>query len=601
MKFSKNFIMASQGEIQPLWIETEEDIAKADIKWSVEGDAVALQSFAGDGQWDINHGVLVIFNKEGNATVTAEYNGQVFTCQAVTTAKCTLKDGDAIHFYIGDMHDHTTNIHYADQFAVREGEGPEEYVDFIQQENKIDFSVISDHGGILNNKDFFRGFVANEKADYGDAIIFPGSESEITLRELDRFGHVHKNSGELVVINAANYINGSVWQQFIDAFESSPEPIGVYAHPQVMGSPFSRMPGIWNFKYAENNTPEMLRIMRGIEIGNGGDRSENLLHEYCYSCALDNGFRVSTTCGSDAHGQQGWGYSIMPGKTIIMAPKKTRGYFIDAFRNNRFYACESGNIKLKYYVNGNLAPCDLPEATNYVFKVEIDYFNEDPTTVPVKCQVISDGGNIIETIENVDFSDFTFMVRSKTARYFFLRFFDSQGRKTWSPPVWTGREFDKAKKLDLTPIDSTGFTAFDEVGKTDASVAINNDAHDSWFSTQSTASVVIDMKCEQEISAVGHFPHHINRAEEKGPHWKPSIELCMLPSQFEVLTSLDGVEYTLQYKGTVQTFGGENIIDFDTTKARYVKFNVLSNVGTESGRKNYYNKIVAIGNLTIFK
>ncbi len=46
----------------------------------------------------------------------------------------------------------------------------------------------------------------------------------------------------------------------------------------------------------------MLAMMRGIEMGNGADRKENLLHEYAYSAALDASFRLSTTCSSDSHG-----------------------------------------------------------------------------------------------------------------------------------------------------------------------------------------------------------------------------------------------------------------------------------------------------------
>ena len=170
-----------------------------------------------------------------------------------------------------------------------------------------------------------------------------------------------------------------------------------------------------SFCFYKNNTPEMLRLMRGVEMGDGSERQQNLIHEYAYSAALDYGFRVSTTCSSDSHGAKSadptgpkWGYKRFPGKTIIMAKEKSREAFIDALRHNRFYGCESGNIKLRYTVNGKTAPCDLDMTDSYSFHVELSYFKDDETTKPTNCRVISDGGEVLLEFNNIDFSSFDF-------------------------------------------------------------------------------------------------------------------------------------------------------------------------------------------------
>ena len=51
---------------------------------------------------------------------------------------------------------------------------------------------------------------------------------------------------------------------------------------------------------------------------------------------------------------------------------------------------------------------------------------------------------------------------------------------------------------------------------------------------------------------------------------------------------------------TVRIFGNEQIYPFPPVKAKYVKFDVLSTVGTDSYEKKYSHGNVCIGNLTLF-
>lgn len=593
---SHNTISSFYGNVLPLRLLGKKSLAKEPILWRVEGDAVAIRTFSGDSPLQFNDGVLLILNRIGTAVVVAEYEDQSYTCTVTVRERKTYSNAEATKDYIGDMHNHTSRIHNPDLFAERTEEFPEDYVNYVKTENIMDCGVISDHAGTINDRDFFRGFIAEEEAQPMEWVVFPGSEAEIMCVESDRFGVSRRHSGEIVTFNAAGYGEVPDWETYMkDVTADSPLPVAIFAHPHVVG--YSTK-GVWNFQFEKRNYPEMLRVIRGVELGNGGDRGENLLHEYAYSNALDNGFRVSVTCSSDAH-HAPWGYHAMPGKTIIQAPEKSREAFLDAFLQNRFYACESGNVKLRYTVNGQIAPCDLLPADSYDFHVELSYFREDPTTVPTKCQVISNRGVTLLTLHNMD-SAFDFSIDSHDAAYFYLRLSDAEGRKTWSYPVWTGKPLQRTVEQEICPLDMSTFTATDAVSVTDASEAINGDPFTPWIGHNETASIVIDMQEARTVCAIGYMPLLLIR-DKTVPNWTSSMISPTLPTRYRICISLDGVDYTICAEGVCRIFGDEEIFAFPKAKARFVRFDVLSNVGNDSGYEKYAGKPLTIGNLTVFE
>lgn len=607
---SKNNITSFRGNIIPLHLGFDGDehdrLSKADIKWEVDSDCVAIRSFSGDADGCFNNGVLLILNKAGTTNVTANLDGVSQTCKVTVNEPNTASSDDDLEYFIGDLHDHTTQIHNYTRYKAREAEFQWDYANYVKEENLMDLSVFSDHACILDNTEFFRGFIEADKAEDSGVIFFAGCEAEATIREKDRFDITLKHSGEIVTINSASYSNPTKWQPFYDSFASAPEPIGIFAHPQVIG--FST-PGVWNFCFHKNNTPEMLRLIRGVEMGDGSERQQNLIHEYSYSVALDNGFRVSTTCSSDSHGAKSdnpdgpkWGYHRFPGKTIIMAKEKSREAFVDALRHNRFYACESGNLKLRYTVNGSTAPCELADTANYNFHVELSYFKADDTTKPINCRVISDGGDTLLTLTDVDFSSFDFEIKSDTAHYFYLRFIDEKGRRTWSCPVWTGREFKKYVEPELEEIDLTSAVAVDILTGNDAAKLINGDVNDFWEAGANKASIVIDLKEEKEISGLGNYVRRVTRESSTLNLSKYSMLITAgFPTKIRISTSLDGESYKTAAETICRVFGGEQIITFPKVTARYVKFEVLSTVGQDNLPKPYADTNITIGNISLFK
>ncbi len=620
-KLTAESITSFVGDVVPLRLVADGDITQADIKWSVDSDNVQLRKFSaasyhGTIYNDVDNDryldskyfdrVLLTLLDAGETTVTAELDGEKYACKIVATARKPLPEGK-LNYYIGDVHVHTTMEHVHEPFCVRENEHPQDTVDYMNGDGKgLDFSVISDHGCCLDDACFFDGFEVARKNTPEQVIIFAGSESEVTDVVNDRYELRHKNSGEMVVLNSDAYASTNSWGEFYSELAHSPFGVVTLAHPQIIGSPFSGKPGIWHFALDKNNTPEFKNVLRLIETGNGGDRGTNIINEFMYSVALDQGFKVSVTCSSDAHNIP-WGIDSMPGKTIIMAPERTREAFLYAMRENRIYASSSGNVKVYYTVNGKTAPCVLDEANKYDFHLELDYFRADETTVPVRLEVISDYGRRVKVIEGEKISTLDFTVESDTARYFYLRLTDIEGRKTWSCPVYTGRATDEpakslpcqyvvGKEENLKPIDKKCFTAKDLVTNTDASELISDDNQKEWLSTKTNAEIVIDMLEEKTIRAVGHYPMLMLQSTPENV-----IKMGGFPAEYEIAVSCDGENYEKCFDGMIRIYGGEVISSFDARKARFVKFTVKNTVGVLSGMKKYEEVPVGINELTVFE
>ena len=554
--------------------------------WSVNGDCLTARAYG--------YGVLLTLTEVGEATVTALCEGEKYTCAVTVRPMKKASSEEELNYYLGDLHCHTSELHKPDLFA-EEYVGITNYIGQMKKEQRLEVGVISDHAEVTNPRDFFRGFRETEEAQPMEFVMFPGSESEISLIETDRYGFTRKNAGEMVCVNVDNFICTNGWEDFYKAYETSPFGVCIFAHPQVVG--YDRN-GVWNFCFHKINTPKMKQLVRGVEMGDGSDRGSNCLNELVYSLALDCGFRVAPTCSSDCHGPV-WGFEQAPGKTVVMAPEKSKEAFLDALRSNRFYACESGKVKLKYTVNGQTAPADLKDAEQYRFRVEWSLLEEDPSARPLRVQVVSDGGMTLYEAEN--FGDkMEFTVESATARYFFLRLTDGEGRKTWSCPVWTGRAFSDWTPPALPPLDKTGFAVTDRRTGKDVSILVNDDPTQYWEGEHSTAELVIDMGKAQAVQALGHYPPRWSRKELKLKGIKDKFAVASFACRYRVSTSLDGEEFTLQTEGNLRVFGAEEIIPLPPHTARYLKFEVLSTTGRESAYPAFRDQTVQIGELTVY-
>ncbi len=595
-RLSKEKIESFSGDVLPLYLCDGEGNALyfEDVCFRAEGDAVRIRDFREGSRIPFSGGVLLQLENVGEATVYATHAGVEYTCSVSVREMKHATDGDALGYYFADLHNHTSLIHNGEEFAARETGQQDEYVAFIKNEGRIDATAITDHAGTINHLDFFRGFVENEKAQPMHTVIFPGAESEVGYKETNRFGALIRKSGEIVTFAASNYCNCPDWETFYAAFENEKMPVGIFAHPQVVGW---STPGIWDHDFPTRfESPAMKHLICGLEVINGG--VGDLFDEYSYSVALDAGFRLSPAANSDSHGPE-WGYDHMKPKTVLMAGERSREAFLDAFRARRFYTTESGNVRLSFTVNGKSAPATLDDTDTYTYRIECSLFHERDD-LPVAGEIISDYGKTVATLSFTDgVAEGT--LKSDTARYFYLRLWDKNGLRTWSPPVWTGRAPDVRDTFeDLAPLSMAGAVATDlSSGKPVPEVIDGSDAT-PYTSGSGTPSILIDLGSAQKIAALGHLPTRVVRPAVNWQSWRASDTMITLPVHFAVAVSCDGESFTEVASGVCRVYGDENIIRFAPTCARYVRFDVRDTVGANSHRDSIADAPASIGNLTVF-
>lgn len=597
MKLTHSKIKSFCGDVLPLSVVSDRDISSESIKWYTDNCNVKIREFSDANPLPFNDSVLVSLRAVGETKVFAEIGEVILCCEVSVRERRRYKKGDELKFFAGDLHAHTSHNHDYKTFPFRESEFPIDCYNQVKEVRLLDFFAMSDHAGLICKRDFMRGFTDAEMVEPLDTVIFAGCESQCNPADIktDRFGIKPKSGGEVVSINAENYVNATDWSQFTKAFEDSPLPILSFAHPQIIG--WAKY-GNGNFDFEKINTPELIKLIKLIEMGNGGDRETNAINEYSYSVALDCGFKVSPCCTSDAHGPK-WGYSVLPGKTIVMAPDKSKEMLLDALNENRVYACESGQVKLNFTVNGCIAGETLSPSDSYKFHIETGLLSDDESCRPVRCRVISDGGNTVKYMEG-NMSSLDFEIKSKSASYFYLRFTDINGRKTWSAPVWTGRPCQYKEQPELSPIDKAEFTAVDMSTGKSAETIINNNPEDIWISETPTPTILIDMKKDYEIRAVGHYPLRPIMGDliEQGMY--PNNIVTQYVSEYRISVSRDGKGYETVAEGLIRVFGKEELITFAPVSARYVKFEVVSTTGRACELPRYRDTTVRIGELTIF-
>ncbi len=595
-KLSKNEINSFSSDVLALQLVGDSDLTAADIKWSAEGVA-AITEFPGEYPYGFRDGVLVTLTDVGEGKVRAEYEGVLYECTVHSRERRLYKKGDKLSFFAGDLHAHTSHNHDYKTFPFRESEFPIDCYNQVKKEGLLDFFAMSDHAGVICKRDFFRGFTDAEAVEPLRTVIFPGCESQCNPAEIpvDRYGIMPKSGGELVSINSPTYINATDWKQFCNAFKGVPLPILSFAHPQIISW---TKKGNGNFDFELINSPELIRLVKLIEMGNGGDRETNAINEYSYSVALDCGFKVSPCSTSDAHGPR-WGYASLPGKTVIMAPDGSKEMLLDALYNNRVYATESGQVRLDFSVNGAISGETLPETDKYRFHIECSTFDNNPDNMPIRLRVISDGGETVKYIEG-DMSSLDFELCSDKASYFYLRLTDKNGKKTWSAPIFTGRAPHYAEQPSLTPLDKGEFSAVDISTGKSAMTLINNDPSDVWVSENPNPIIVIDMKETKRISALGHYPIRPIMTEiiEKGLY--PNNICTQYVSEYSLSVSDDGENYREIKRGILRVFGKEEFIIFEPCDARFLKFEVISSTGRACELEKYKNSPVQIGELTVF-
>lgn len=591
MTVSRNKIITYQGNVVSLKIE---NVPADRIVWTCGNeDIVFIRRFA-----SVPEGVLLVMKAAGSTNVTVSCGDETVYVPVTVCPPHDSFNEENVRFFIGDLHDHTSNNHKIDEFRARTEGLPSDSIGCVKSEGLLDFFVVTDHAGLMDDHDFFRSFVSAEELSDEGLVVFGGAESQVNLYEKDFYGLSHKNAGEVITLNADNYVDAPDWEIFFSRMKENEDAVFSFAHPQVVGWDEN---GIWCFDPENKGTDLMKKRFCLTEMGTGDDNGgSNMIHEWMYSLFLDCGFHVSPVSCSDCHGPA-WGFDAWGGKTVIVASEKNKEAFLRAMRARRTYATESG-VRLWYTVNGKPGCGHIEAEDRYVFDVRIgtlDGFGKADVHV---LQVISDGGLCVYE-ENVQGKDaVSFALDTPESCWFYLRLVDAHGCRTWSQPVLVNGKTPKKTALPVPErLDKHRFDARLADGG-DATVLINGDPTKPLVFDGTSGCVTVDMGELYEISGVGIYPFRFTIADcHYGKDF--GIQKCCasMAKNYEIAVSVNGKDFRRVYTGSVRAYGKQEIAFFDEKmRARYVRFDFLNTIGSAQSDERFAAMPLCVGELDIF-
>ena len=100
---------------------------------------------------------------------------------------------------------------------------------------------------------------------------------------------------------------------------------------------------------------------------------------------------------------------------------------------------------------------------------------------------------------------------------------------------------------------------------------------------------------------MGHYPEIIDKAVTKAAGINTADIFAGFASGCRISVSCDGENWTQCADGIVRIFGAEVIAAFEPVSARYVKYEVTSTIGKDSGMPKYLDALITLNELTVFE
>jgi hypothetical protein len=556
----KSSIKAVEGEIYTLSAKKIIDKAtKSKIKFSVDNhEVVKILELS-----ELPEGIILKLLKPGTAVVCAEVNGESTYCRITVLPFEKTSSESKLNHYFGDLHSHT---------GFSDGkQTPEEAYKHAKQGMKADFLAITDHTSSISEKEWFDTIKAAETYNEdGRFLAIPLYEGHYHLKQDVEENRVIMNGNEAIGFNTLEKpysINES--DNSFSMIKQYDRAVGMFPHP---GEASGDSNLIWNaYDEYRQISPIAREIMRLAEVRNETS-AYNSLHEASYTLALDHGWYMSPTANSDNH-NEGWTTSYNF-RTVILSPSLTRQHLYEAIKDNRVYATEDNNLKLEFYVNNSIMGSKLSDKLNENFNIKVKVNEPDQYDSEAKIsklEIISDYGKTIysKDLYGYDIEE-NISLRNKTARYFFVRVTKKDGKRAWSSPVWTGRDFDnisprneKAERL----INSNWIISSVNIEGGSDIKAFDGKLNTQWQSTGNNAELLVDMGREESICAIGYIKHNIPLANE--------TEANKLMSEYEYYISTDNKNWAKVSKGNIRAFGREHYEKFTPRVGRYIKIKAL--------------------------
>ncbi|MBK7853237.1 MAG: T9SS type A sorting domain-containing protein [Bacteroidetes bacterium] len=239
---------------------------------------------------------------------------------------------------------------------------------------------------------------------------------------------------------------------------------------------------------------------------------------------LAKGYHLGPLADMDNHYSATMGKSNQ-GRTVILAPARTKAAMLDGILNMRFYATEDYNFQVGFNANGNLPMGSIVVQTvNPTFTIT----SSDPdgeSTTQIRLWYGVPGSNLTPTVlaSNTNSSSLTFTHSFATGTYYYYaEITQADGNVAWTSPIWytkitsplpiellsfTGKNTWKGNVLDwktASEINNSYFTlersydtkSFEEIAKIDGA-GNSSETHDYTYLDRTAKTGLVYYRLKQ--------------------------------------------------------------------------------------------------------
>ncbi len=374
-----------------------------------------------------------------------------------------------LSLYYGQMHSHTAE--YSD------GAGQlEDAFEYAMNAADTDFMIVTDHSNYFDTTStattssyydlssltkgsskskweearettaYYNGLRSDFVAAYGYEMTWSGGPGHTNT--FNTYGTVSRNNAELnnktgyagmhryndLMVNAnkgldidGNPVAEGVQTKYI---EDAPV-VSQLNHPGTTFGTFDSFAGY---------TPVRDSVINLIEVGNGEGAVGGSSYWPSYSQydnALAKGWHVAPTNNQDNHKGK-WG-DANTCRDVILTDDFTEAGLYKAMSERRVYATEDQNLRIYYYLNGELMGSIIDTAEKEVETVNIKASISDPDGESLgKIEVIGENGLSLKTIEAAGATYEVNVTLDNTNAYYYLKVTQADGDIAVTAPVWVG-------------------------------------------------------------------------------------------------------------------------------------------------------------------
>jgi len=327
-------------------------------------------------------------------------------------------DKNNIKYYYGIPHSHTS-------FSTGKGSPLEAYE--YGRKAGLNFMIITDHNSFLSDKVHIKDDIYNkfQATKYYASKIRKKDDDFLALVGFETKTNLY---GDFNIINSETFFKGSIKNLNIltlwmlnnpDAFISINHP-----HKNIKTLPYNSI---------------LNKMITSIEVGNGSLDGKYTRHEKYYFSLLDTGWKLGAINGQDNHKMN---FGDSENLTVCICNALSTKEIIDAFRKKRTYSTESRYLRFYFTINDKFMGESISPLNT---KLRFMIFCEDIKYKIREIQIISNQGNIIKKIEEINLNSIKYLYEHKregSETWFIIKIIQENSKVSFSSPIFISIEED---------------------------------------------------------------------------------------------------------------------------------------------------------------